>query len=117
MAEQQAKVLLVDDDPDFVEATRIVLETQYQVIIAKEGDEGVKKAREENPDIIILDVIMPVKDGFSAAEQLKKDLEEEKHFRREFTAFVEEQEAIKSSFKGNALKLYQKLVDLRNKYK
>ncbi len=50
-------------------------------------------------------------------EQMKRDLEEEKHFRRNFQAFVEEQEAIKSSFKGNALKLYQKLIDLRNKYK
>ena len=69
----KAKVLIVDDDPDLVESVKIVLETKYEVITASDGDEGLKKAREENPDLIILDVIMPVKDGFSAAEQIKKD--------------------------------------------
>ena len=68
------KVLIIDDDPDFVEATRIVLESKpYEVIVSYDGDDGLRKAREENPDLIILDVIMPVKDGFSTAEQLKKD--------------------------------------------
>ncbi|HEY54969.1 MAG TPA: response regulator [Dehalococcoidia bacterium] len=72
--EKRAKILLVDDDADFVEATRLVLESQrYEVIVASDGDEGLRKAREENPDLILLDVIMPVKDGFTAAEQLKKD--------------------------------------------
>ena len=68
------KVLIIDDDPDFVEATRIVLESKpYEVIVSYDGDDGLRKAREESPDLIILDVIMPVKDGFSTAEQLKKD--------------------------------------------
>ncbi len=68
------KILLIDDDIDFVEATKTVLESEpYDVIVAHEGDEGLRKAREENPDLILLDVIMPVKDGFTAAEQLKKD--------------------------------------------
>jgi DNA-binding response OmpR family regulator len=71
--ERKAKILLVDDDVDFVEATKIVLESKYQVTVAYEGDEGLRKAREENPDLIILDIIMPVKDGFTAAEQLKHD--------------------------------------------
>lgn len=71
---EKAKILIVDDDRDFVESTRTVLESKpYEVVVAYEGEEGLKKAREENPDLIILDVIMPVKDGFSAAEQLKKD--------------------------------------------
>ncbi len=72
--EKKAKILLVDDDVDFVESTKIILESKpYEVIVAYEGDEGLRKARQENPDLIILDVIMPVKDGFTAAEQLKKD--------------------------------------------
>jgi two-component system alkaline phosphatase synthesis response regulator PhoP len=72
--EKKAKILLVDDDPDFVESTRTVLESKpYEVIVAQNGDEGLRKAKEENPDLIILDIIMPVKDGFTAAEQLKKD--------------------------------------------
>ena len=68
------KILLVDDDTDFVEATRMVLEkVPYEIIVASEGEEGLRKAREEKPDLILLDIIMPVKDGFTAAEQLKKD--------------------------------------------
>ena len=70
------KILLVDDDVDFIESTRTVLESKpYEVIVAYEGDEGLRKAREEKPDLILLDVIMPVKDGFTAAEQLKQDPE------------------------------------------
>lgn len=72
--EKKAKILLVDDDVDFVEATKTILESKpYEVIVAYEGDEGLRKARQENPDLIILDIIMPVKNGFTAAEQLKKD--------------------------------------------
>jgi two-component system alkaline phosphatase synthesis response regulator PhoP len=71
---KKAKILLIDDDVDFVEATKTVLEREpYEVVVAHEGDEGLQKARTEKPDLILLDVIMPVKDGFSAAEQLKKD--------------------------------------------
>lgn len=71
---KRAKILLVDDDADFVEATKIVLESKpYEVIVASNGDEGLRKARQEKPDLILLDIIMPVKDGFTAAEQLKKD--------------------------------------------
>lgn len=73
---EKAKILLVDDDEDFVEATKIVLESKpYEVIVAYNGDEGIAKARKEKPDLIILDIIMPIKSGFSAAEELKKDPE------------------------------------------
>jgi len=72
--EKKAKILLVDDDIDFVEATKIILESKpYEVIVAYEGDEALRKAKEENPDLVLLDIIMPVKDGFTAAEQFKKD--------------------------------------------
>ena len=72
--ERKAKILLVDDDADFVESTKTVLESKpYEVVVAVNGDEALRKAREENPDLILLDIIMPVEDGFTAAEQLKKD--------------------------------------------
>ena len=74
--EKKAKILLVDDDMDFIEATRTVLESEpYEIIVAHEGNEGLQKAREEKPDLILLDIIMPVEDGFTAAEQLKGDPE------------------------------------------
>jgi len=70
---RQAKILIVDDDPVFVNSTRAVLESKYQVSTAGDGDEGLRKVAAEKPDLIILDVIMPTKDGFTACEQLKKD--------------------------------------------
>jgi len=70
---EMTTILLVDDDPVFVEATKIVLESKYKVIIAYDGDAGLKKAREEKPDLILLDIIMPTKDGFDVCKQIKDD--------------------------------------------
>jgi len=70
---EPAKILLVDDDPVFVEATKIVLESKYKVVIAYDGDEGLVKARKEKPDLILLDIIMPTNDGFHVCKQLKAD--------------------------------------------
>ena len=72
--EKRAKILLVDDDVDFIESTKTILESKpYEIIVAHEGNEGLRKAKEENPDLILLDIIMPLKNGFTTAEQLKKD--------------------------------------------
>jgi two-component system alkaline phosphatase synthesis response regulator PhoP len=72
--EMRPKILLIDDDVDFVAATRTVLESKnYKVVVAYEGQAGLVKAREEKPDLVLLDIIMPVKNGFTAAEQFKKD--------------------------------------------
>lgn len=69
-----AKILLVDDDRDFVEATRIVLESApYEIAIAYDGDEALRRVREVAPDLIILDVIMPEQHGFKVCEALKSD--------------------------------------------
>ena len=69
-----AKILLVDDDPDFVEATRIVLESApFDVSAAYDGDEALRKVRDVNPDLIILDIIMPEQHGFKVCEALKSD--------------------------------------------
>ena len=71
---RQAKILVVDDDPVFVQATKAVLESKnYQVSAAFDGDEGLQKVQDERPDLIILDIIMPTKDGFTVCEQLKGD--------------------------------------------
>ncbi|OGO15646.1 MAG: hypothetical protein A2Z02_05300 [Chloroflexi bacterium RBG_16_48_7] len=74
MTKKLPKILLVDDDIDFIAATREVLASvPYDVVVAFDGNEGLKKAREENPDLVLLDIIMPMKDGFTAAEQFKKE--------------------------------------------
>ena len=69
------KILLVDDDPVFIEATKAVLESKYRVITALDGEEGLEKARKQKPDLILLDIIMPAKDGFHVCGQLKRDPE------------------------------------------
>lgn len=69
------KILLVDDDPDFVAATRMVLESRldYDVLTASDAVFGLPIARAEQPDLIILDIIMPFEDGFTAAKRFKSD--------------------------------------------
>jgi CheY-like chemotaxis protein len=70
----KTKILIVDDDHVLVNATKAVLESRdYEVVSAFDGDEGIAKAREEKPDLIILDIIMPTRDGFSACEHIKND--------------------------------------------
>ena len=71
------KILLVDDDQDFVAATKMVLESRsdYKVLTASDGVFGLPIAKAEKPDLIILDVIMPFEDGFTAARQFKADPE------------------------------------------
>jgi CheY-like chemotaxis protein len=68
------KILVVDDDPDFVESTRMMLEPNgYEVISAANGDEGLSQLAEEKPDLVILDVIMStVLDGLSMSQQMQE---------------------------------------------
>lgn len=70
-----AKILIIDDDPDIVEAMKMVLEhNKYEVITADEGELGYKMAKEEMPDLIILDVMMATIDqGFQISYKLKQD--------------------------------------------
>jgi CheY-like chemotaxis protein len=70
-----AKILIVDDDPDFVRATQIVLEkNNHQVIAAGSGDAGYNRATEDKPDLVILDVIMDtVLDGLSVSQRMHDD--------------------------------------------
>jgi two-component system, OmpR family, alkaline phosphatase synthesis response regulator PhoP len=68
------KILLVDDDPDFVEAVRVIVESGgYEVRVAYDGQEGLEAVAEEKPDLIVLDVMMPVMNGHAACARLKAD--------------------------------------------
>ena len=71
-----ARILIVDDDPDIVESVTMVLtKNGHDVIGAYGGVEGLEKARKEKPDAIILDVMMPDKDGYEVCKELKADPE------------------------------------------
>jgi CheY-like chemotaxis protein len=74
MATTAVKVLLIDDQPFFVTMLRNQLEQQgYQVVTASGGPEGLDRAKKENPDVILLDIEMPVMNGFQVCEKLKQD--------------------------------------------
>jgi DNA-binding response OmpR family regulator len=70
---RQPRILLIDDDRDFVEATAVVLASAYQVDVAYDGADGLRQARQSRPDLIILDVIMPGQDGFQVCRQIGAD--------------------------------------------
>lgn len=69
------KILIIDDDPDFVEATRIVLESKpYKIIVASDTEEGFRKLEKEKPDLVLLDVMMERKAaGFLLSRKIRKD--------------------------------------------
>jgi two-component system alkaline phosphatase synthesis response regulator PhoP len=71
---EKKKILLVDDDADFTEAVKLLLESRsYEVTAANDGKEGLKKVQTEEPDLIILDVMMPEMDGYQVCARLKAD--------------------------------------------
>jgi two-component system alkaline phosphatase synthesis response regulator PhoP len=68
------RILIVDDDPDLVNAVTMILKSKkYEVAAAYDGHEGLAKAKTENPDLIVLDVMMPGKDGYTVCKELKAD--------------------------------------------
>lgn len=68
------KILVVDDEEDIVMIVQARMETSgFNVITAQDGQEALQKAKEEGPDLIILDVMMPKMDGFKVCGLLKAD--------------------------------------------
>jgi DNA-binding response OmpR family regulator len=73
------RILIVDDEPDLVETIQVGLELEdYECIVAFDGFRGLDRARSENPDLIILDVMLPVLNGYKICRLLKFD-EKYKH--------------------------------------
>lgn len=71
---EKKKILLIDDDPDFVEAVKVIVEAGgYDVKVAYDGQEGLEAVAEEKPDLIVLDVMMPVMNGHEACAKLKEN--------------------------------------------
>ncbi len=68
------KILLVDDEVDLVETVRFPLEMQgFTVLVSQDGEDALKKAREEKPDLILLDLMLPKLDGYKVCRLLKFD--------------------------------------------
>ena len=67
------KILTIDDDPDILDVLMLTLQDEFDIVQAHDGQEGLKKAQEILPDLIITDVMMPKMDGFHVCAMLKKD--------------------------------------------
>lgn len=66
------KILVVDDEKPIVEILKYNLEKEgYRVITAFDGEEAINKVRAENPDLIILDIMLPIKDGFAVCREIR----------------------------------------------
>ena len=67
------RILLVDDDPEIVESMRTVLESRgYEILVARDGNQGLVMAEGEEPDLVVLDMMMPKRSGFLVLEKLRR---------------------------------------------
>jgi DNA-binding response OmpR family regulator len=67
------RVLIVDDDQEIVESVRFALEANdFDVLIARDGNQGLAMAEKEDPDLVILDMMMPKRSGFLVLEKLRR---------------------------------------------
>ena len=72
-AGKKKRILLVDDDQEIVETLRIALEAQsYEVIVARDGNQGLAMVERDDPDLVILDMMMPKRSGFLVLEKLRR---------------------------------------------
>ena len=71
---EKKRILVIDDEPDFVSIVQTNLEREgFEVEVAYDGVEGLEKVKANPPDAIVLDVIMPEKDGYQVCSELKSD--------------------------------------------
>src|SRR6516165_4895292 len=67
------KILLVDDDREIVESMRIALDASgFETLVARDGNQGLAMVEREDPDLVILDMMMPKRSGFLVLEKLRR---------------------------------------------
>jgi DNA-binding response OmpR family regulator len=72
-AKEGKRILLVDDDPEVIESLRYALEAQgYSILVARDGNQGLAMAERDDPDLVILDMMMPKRSGFLVLEKLRR---------------------------------------------
>ena len=72
-AESKKRVLLVDDDAEIIESLRYALSARgYEILVARDGNQGLAMAEREDPDLVILDMMMPKRSGFLVLEKLRR---------------------------------------------
>jgi DNA-binding response OmpR family regulator len=72
-APKKRRVLLVDDDAEIIEAMRYALEAKgFEILVARDGNQGLAMAERDDPDLVILDMMMPKRSGFLVLEKLRR---------------------------------------------
>lgn len=72
-ATEAKRILLVDDDREIIESMRFALENAgYTIMVARDGNQGLAMAEREDPDLVILDMMMPKRSGFLVLEKLRR---------------------------------------------
>ncbi len=67
------RILLVDDDQEIIESMKTVLESRgYEILVARDGNQGLVMAEGESPDLVVLDMMMPKRSGFLVLEKLRR---------------------------------------------
>ena len=68
-----SKILIVEDDKPLVDAlNKKLIKSGFEIVLAYNGEEGLEKIKTENPDLILLDIVMPVMDGITMLKELRK---------------------------------------------
>ncbi|MHA1651771.1 MAG: response regulator transcription factor [Candidatus Helarchaeota archaeon] len=70
----KAKILVVDDEPDVIELVTQILEKEdYQILTANDGEEALQKVHQEHPQVVLLDILLPKKNGYEICQEIKSD--------------------------------------------
>ena len=96
------KVLVVEDDPDIMELVNVTLRPDdYQLMAAMDGEEALQKVHAEHPDLVLLDIKLPKKDGLEICQAIKEDPELQRTQVLMLTAFGQKNE-IEEGFRSKA---------------
>ena len=71
--DQRPRLLLVDDEPTNLQVLRHILQADYRLLFATDGERALQVAREQRPDLVLLDTMMPNLDGYAVCRALKAD--------------------------------------------
>ena len=67
------KILIIEDDKSLQNAlAEMLTQEKYEIVSALDGEDGLKKAKDEKPDLILLDIILPKKDGYEVLAEIKR---------------------------------------------
>lgn len=97
----KSTILIIEDSFDVLSYLTILLEDEYQIITARNGMEGIKKAMEKKPNLVISDLKMPIKNGYEVCQALKSD-RRTSHIPIILLSGKEEEDALKSGLNKGA---------------